>query len=140
MSGARDRQSRRARKPRLHPLPRATTPGYWTAWSQDGSVRLAHFINGPSDTTIDTSAKASHPHLVSYGTGRMLLAWESGSSMAAQVYDAGSGKAVGSQFTVNVRDHNYQAFKAYTDGSVAYPAAGGNSTSIRIARVMPMAG
>jgi hypothetical protein len=118
----------------------ATTPGYWTAWSQDGSVRLEHFTSGPSDTTVKASARSSHPHLVSYGTGRMLLAWESGSSMAAQVYDAGSGKAVGSQFTVNVRDHNYQAFKAYPDGSVAYPAAGGSNTSIRIARVMPLAG
>ena len=57
---------------------------------------------------------------------------------AAQAYDAGSGKAVGAQFTVNVKDHNYQAFKAYPDGSVAYPAAGGGSTSIRIARVMPI--
>jgi hypothetical protein len=41
--------------------------------------------------------------------------------MAAQVYDAGTGEAVGAQFTVDVRDHNYQAFKAYPDGSVAYP-------------------
>jgi hypothetical protein len=36
-----------------------------------------------------------------------------------------------------VRDHDYLAFKAYADGSVAYPAAGSSSTSIRIARVMP---
>ena len=35
-------------------------------------------------------------------------------------------------------DHNYQAFKAYADGSVAYPAAGSSSTSIRIARVLPL--
>jgi hypothetical protein len=78
------------------------------------------------------------PHLVSYGTGRMLLAWASGSSMAAQVYDAGSGKTVGGRFTVGVNDHNYQAFKAYPDGRVAYPAAGSGGTSIRIARVMPL--
>jgi hypothetical protein len=68
----------------------------------------------------------------------MLLAWGSGSSMAAQVYDAGSGKTVGSTFIVNVRDHNYQAFKAYPDGSVAYPAAASSNTSIQIARVMPV--
>jgi hypothetical protein len=68
------------------------------------------------------------------------LAWKSGSAMAAQVYDAGSGKAIGSQFTVGVRDHSYQAFKAYPDGSVAYPAAGGSNTSIRIARVLPLGG
>lgn len=37
-----------------------------------------------------------------------------------------------------MKDHSYQAFKAYPDGSAAYPAAGGTTTSIRIARVMPM--
>jgi hypothetical protein len=77
---------------------------------------------------------------VSYGPGRLLLAWGSGSSIAAQVYDAGSGKALGGRFTVNVRDHNYQAFKAYPDGSAAYPAAGSGNTSIRIARVMSLSG
>ncbi|WP_202918936.1 hypothetical protein [Saccharothrix deserti] len=116
----------------------ASTPGYWTAWSQGGQARLSHFTNGQADNTITTAARSSHPHLVGYGTGRMLLAWETGTSMAAQVYDAGSGKTVGSQFTINARDHDYQAFKAYADGSVAYPAAGGNTTSIRIARVMPL--
>jgi len=115
----------------------ASTPGYWTAWSQGGQVRLDHFTTGASTSTIRTAAKSSHPHLVSYGAGRMLLAWASGSTMAAQVNDAGTGKAVGSQFTVGVPDHNYQAFKAYPDGSAAYPAAGANSTSIRIARVLP---
>ncbi|MEJ3750721.1 hypothetical protein WEI85_46635 [Actinomycetes bacterium KLBMP 9797] len=116
----------------------AKSKGYWTAWSQGGKVRLDHFTTGRSGTTVNTPARAGHPHLVSYGAGRMLLAWESGSSMAAQVYDAGSGKAVGKQFTIGVRDHNYQAFKAYPDGSAAYPAAGGNSRSIRIARVLPL--
>jgi hypothetical protein len=111
---------------------------YWTAWSQGGQLRLEHFTTGAADSTVRTSAKSSHPHLVSYGTGRMLLAWASGSSMAAQVYDAGSGKTVGGRFTVGVMDHNYQAFKAYPDGSVAYPAAGNSGTSIRIARVMPL--
>ena len=117
----------------------AKSRGYWTAWSQGGQVRLEHFTNGPSDSTIRTAARSSHPHLVSYGAGRMLLAWASGSSMAAQAYDTGTGKAMGERFTVGVRDHSYQAFKAYPDGSVAYPAAGANSTSIRIARVMPLA-
>jgi hypothetical protein len=112
--------------------------GYWTAWSQGGKARLAHFTTGASDKTVTTSASTSHPHLVSYGAGRMLLAWQSGSSMAAQVYDASSGKAVGGKLTINVKDHNYQAFKAYPDGSVAYPAAGSNNTSIRVARVLPM--
>lgn len=112
--------------------------GYWTAWSQGGRVRLEHFTTGASDRTVSTSARSSHPHLVSYGTGRMLLAWESGSAMAARAYDSGTGRAVGGQFTIKVRDHDYQAFKAYPDGSVAYPAAGGTGTSIRIARVLPL--
>jgi hypothetical protein len=118
----------------------ASTAGYWTAWSQGGQVRLAHFSTGASDDNITTAARSAHPHLVSYGTGRMLLAWESGSSMAAQVYDAGSGKAVGGQFMVTVKDHSYQAFKAYPDGSAAYPAAGSTTRSMRIARVMPLSG
>ena len=115
----------------------ARTAGYWTAWSQGGQVRLEHFTTGASDSTVRTGAGSAHPHLVTYGSGRMLLAWESGSSMAAQVYDSGTGKAVGAKFTIGVKDHNYQAFKAYADGSAAYPAAGANSTSIRVARVLP---
>ncbi|MGD8837763.1 MAG: X2-like carbohydrate binding domain-containing protein [Desulfobacteraceae bacterium] len=115
----------------------SSTPGYWTAWSQGGQVYLEHFTDGASDTTIITGVGSSHPHLVSYGATRMLLAWESGQSMAAQLYDSGTGESVGEAFTIDARDHNYQAFKAYPDGSVAYPAAGDNSTSIKIARVMP---
>lgn len=118
----------------------AKAKGYWTAWSQGGQVRLEHFTDARADTTVRTGVRSSHPHLVSYGTGRMLLTWAAGSATAARVYDAGTGKPVGEQFTVKVKDHDYQAFKAYTDGSAAYPAAGGSSTSIRIARVMPMAG
>ena len=116
----------------------ARSKGYWTAWSQGGTVRLSHFTGGSAaDKTIRTAASASHPHLVRYGSGRMLLAWQSGASMRAQVHDAGTGAAVGKPFTIAVRDHNYQAFKAYADGSAAYPAAGSSSSTIKIARVMP---
>jgi hypothetical protein len=115
----------------------SSTTGYWTAWSQGGQIRLEHFTTGASDQTIANAGSSSHPHLVSYGTNNMLLAWESGSGMAAQVRSAGDGATIGAQFTINVPDHDFQAFKAYTDGSVAYPAAGSNNTSIRIARVNP---
>jgi hypothetical protein len=115
----------------------ARTRGYWTAWSQGGTVRLSRFSSGAASTTITTAARSQHPHLVSYGTGRMLLAWESGSGMRAQVYDSGTGRAVGSQLRIAVRDHSYQAFKGYADGSAAYPAAGGTSTTVKIARVLP---
>ncbi|MEV4511030.1 hypothetical protein AB0K00_18905 [Dactylosporangium sp. NPDC049525] len=116
----------------------AQPKGYWTAWSQGGTARLEHFTTGAADTRVTTGAKTAHPHLVAYGTSRMLLAWESGSSMTAQVYDTGAAKAVGGTFTIDVKDHAYQAFKAYPDGSAAYAAAGGTATSIRVARVLPL--
>lgn len=119
---------------------RPGTPGYWTAWSQDGQIRLEHFTTGASDTTIMNAGASQHPHLVSYGPTRMLLSWGSGSGMAAQVRDSNTGATIGSQFTINVPDHDYQAFKAYPDGSVAYPAAGTSNTKVRIARVMPCSG
>ncbi|NUR72918.1 MAG: hypothetical protein HOU81_19050 [Hamadaea sp.] len=116
----------------------AKSKGYWTAWSQGGQARLEHFSTGASDTTVKTGASTRHPHLVTYGSGHMLLAWSAGSALAAQVYDSGTGKAVGVRFTIGVKDHDYQAFKAYADGSVAYAASGG-STTIKIARVLPLA-
>jgi hypothetical protein len=116
----------------------AKSAGYWTAWSQGGKARLARFTTGAAKQTVTTSASTSHPHLVSYGESRMLLTWQQGSGTAAQVYDAGSGKPVGAKFTFPVPDHDFQAFKAFPDGSAAYPAAGGDSSSVRIARVLPM--
>lgn len=116
----------------------STTAGYWTAWSQGGNIRLEHFTTGASDKSITNAGSSAHPHLVSYGASNMLLTWATGSGMTAQVRDAGAtGDAVGSTFTIGVSDHNYQAFKAYPDGSVAYPASGSGNTSIKIARVMP---
>ncbi|MHB9860231.1 hypothetical protein [Streptomyces sp. YIM S03343] len=114
----------------------SSNAGYWVGWSQGGHARLDHFSTGASDKTVTTSAATSHPHLVSYG-GRMLMAWASGSKMAAQVYNSGTGSTVGSQFTIDVPDHAYMSFKTYSDGSAAYAAAGSTSTSIVIARVMP---
>jgi hypothetical protein len=58
--------------------------------------------------------------------------------MNAQVRSAGATPAtVGAQFTIAVNDHDYMGWKSYSDGSVAYAAAGTNSTSVKIARVMP---
>jgi len=116
----------------------AKTRGYWTAWSQGGQVRLDHFTTGAADKTVRPDAGSSHPHLVTLAPARMLLAWASGSAMAARVYDSGTGKAAGATFTIGVKDHNYQAFKPYPDGSAAYPAAGAGPSSIRIARVLPL--
>ena len=60
--------------------------------------------------------------------------------MTAQVRDASTGDTVGSEFTIDVNDHDYQAFKAYADGSAAYPGLGSSNTSVQIARVMPCSG
>ncbi|MEU5153849.1 hypothetical protein [Glycomyces sp. NPDC021274] len=110
---------------------------YWTAWSQGGEVRLARF--SPENSSGELGIDAAHPHLVTYGQTHMLLAWEDGDGMRAQVRDSGTGATVGDDFTIDVPDHAYQAFKAYDDGSAAYPAAG-DGDSILIARVMPLSG
>ncbi|GIE31740.1 hypothetical protein Ait01nite_047850 [Actinoplanes italicus] len=115
----------------------AKSKGYWTAWSQGGKIRLERFTTGKSTSSIKTGIASAHPHLVTYGSGRMLLAWQSGAGIAAQVYDAGTGKAVGGRLNLAAKDHSYQAFKSYADGSVAYPAAGGSTSAIKIARVLP---
>jgi hypothetical protein len=116
----------------------SSSEGYWTAWSQGDSVRLQHFTDDGPDTTVNDAGDSQHPHLVSYGASHMLLAWASGSEITAQIHDSGAtGAPVGSTFTIPVDDHDYQAFKSYSDGSVAYAAAGDDNTSIKIARVMP---
>jgi len=116
----------------------SSSSGYWSAWSQSGAIRLAHFTTGTSDTNIADAGSSAHPHLVPYGPGKMLLAWGTGTSMSAQVRDAGAtGATIGPSFTIGVNDHNCQAFKPCADGSVAYPASGANAMSIRIGRVMP---
>ena len=115
----------------------AGTTGYWTAWSQGGTIRLEHFSGtSPSDQTV-MAASSMHPHLVSYGTGKMLLTWGSGSGMAAQIYDSSTGAAVGSQFTIAAPDHPWQSWKAFPDGSVAWAGVASSSSTIQVARVMP---
>jgi hypothetical protein len=69
----------------------------------------------------------------------MLLTWESGTSPLAQVYDAGTGAGVGARFTVAARDDAYFAWKASSDGSAAVPAAGATATTLKVARVLPLA-
>ena len=116
----------------------SSADGYWTAWSQDDTIRLQHFTDDGPGASVEDAGSSQHPHLVAYGQSHMLLTWATGSSMTAQVHDSGAtGAAVGSSFTIDVEDHDYQAFKAYADGSVAYPAAGNSNTSMKIARVMP---
>jgi hypothetical protein len=119
-------------------LVNATNGGYWSAWSDTNSIRLNQFsFNNTKGASVASAGASQHPHLVAYGPGDLLLAWGSGTSMAAQVRSMTDGSTIGSQFTINVSDHVYQAFKPYPDGSAAYAAAGSSSMSIKVGRVMP---
>jgi hypothetical protein len=117
----------------------ASGQGYWVSVSYQGTIRLLHFNEAAPDRNI-TVGSSNFSHLASYGPNRLLIAWESESTMTAQVRDAGDGSAVSSQFSINVPDHRYQDMKGFPDGSVAYPAQGSNSQSIRVARVLPCSG
>lgn len=111
--------------------------GYWVSVSDQGTIRLLHFT--ASSATPDqnvTAGSSGFSHLVSYGSS-LLVAWESGSSITAQVRSSSDAGTVSSTFSIGVSDHRYQDFKSFPDGSVAYPAQGANNQSIRIARVMP---
>jgi hypothetical protein len=116
----------------------AGTTGYWTAWSQTMVIRLEHFSGtSPSDQTVVTAGTTENPHLVSFGTGKMLLTWGSGKGMAAQIYDSTTGATIGSQFTIAVPDHPWQSWKAFPDGSVAWASVASSSSTVQVARVMP---
>ncbi|MDD9938300.1 MAG: hypothetical protein OXT09_32125 [Myxococcales bacterium] len=115
----------------------ASDVGYWTAYTHAGSINLVHFTDAGPDQTIDGAGSADHAKLVHHGDAHMLLAWESGTAMSAKVLDGSTGATIGSEITIDVPDHNYQAFKAYQDGSVAYPGVGRGDSAIRVARVIP---
>jgi hypothetical protein len=110
--------------------------GYWISVSHEGTTRLLHFTEAAPDLDIEVTS-ADFSHLVPYGANHMIVAWESGSSITAQVRDARDGSAVSSEFTIGVPDHRYQDFRAFPDGSVAFAAQGASQQSVRIARVMP---
>lgn len=113
--------------------------GYWLTVSNAGAVHLLHFNNGQAADQDVTLAMANYPHLVAYGANYMIATWASTitGTMTAQVLDAKTGSLVGSPFPVGVPGHPYQSFKAFADGSVAYPAVGASSSMVQIARVLP---
>jgi len=117
----------------------ASGGGYWVSVSHASTLRLLHFDEAEPDQVIEVGS-ADFSHLVSYGAANMLIAWESGSGMTVQVRSSADASEVSAPFDIDVRDHRYQAFKAFPDGSVAYPGAGSNADSVRIARVMPCDG
>jgi hypothetical protein len=115
----------------------ASGGGYWSAWTDLNAISLNRFsFDNTRGASVVNAGASQHPHLVALGANNMLLSWGSGAVMAAQIRDATAGGTIGSQFSINVKDHAYQAFKPYPDGSAAYPAAGDTSTSVKIARVL----
>lgn len=125
-----------------------------------------HLLHVPSTSTptpdqdillVSDGANDRAPHLAAYGAGQLLAAWESSSTagdfsqtdskrqLFVQVLDAATGAipagattdAVGPvRVTPNVLGSRYQDFRAFPDGSVAYPAPGSGPTKIKILRVL----
>jgi hypothetical protein len=112
-------------------------------------------------TVVSDTGNDRAPHLAAYGSGQLLLAWEEstatgdlaqnapGRQMWIQTLDATTGTApAGStatsagplKLTPNVLGSRYQDFRAFPDGSVAYPAPGSSTTKIKILRVLGCSG
>jgi hypothetical protein len=109
-----------------------------------------HDIMIVSDTENDRA-----PHLAAYGTSQIVAAWEESTAtgdlaqndparkMYVEILDRTTGAApAGSTSTnagplnVQVLGSRYQDFRAFPDGSVAYPAPGSNATTIRVLRIL----
>jgi len=109
-------------------------------------------------TLVSDGLNDRAPHLAAYGASRLVAAWETstatgdfsqtaaGRQMWIQVLDATTGmppsgstaaSAGPLKLTPNVLGSRYQDFRAYPDGSVAYPAPGSSGTKIKILRVLP---
>jgi hypothetical protein len=126
-------------------------------------IHLLHVANTSSPTPnqditlVSDGLNDRAPHLAAYGTGRMIAAWETstatgdfsqnaaGRQMWIQVLDATSGMAPAGttaasagplKLSPNVLGSRYQDFRAFPDGSVAYPAPGSSGTKIKILRVL----
>jgi hypothetical protein len=101
------------------------------------------------------------PHLAAYGDGQLLAAWEESTAtgdfaqndknrqMYLQILDGATGAAPAGasadstgplKLSPNVLGSRYQDFRAYPDGSVAYPAPGSTATSIKVLRVAGCSG
>jgi hypothetical protein len=99
------------------------------------------------------------PHLASYASTDMVAAWEESTAtgdlaqndpnrkMYVQIVDRTTGAAPSGSTTVSagplsvpVLGSRYQDFRAYPDGSVAYPAPGSSGTKIKILRILGCSG
>jgi hypothetical protein len=139
--------------------------GYWLATSNIRSgqatssngladVHLLHFSSGTADKDVvlasDAGLNDRAPHLATYGADRLLAAWESSTAtgdlaasdknrkLYVQTLDAATGSADGAPSQVSgVAGNRYQEFRAFPDGSVAYPAPGSSATKVKILRILP---
>ena len=111
--------------------------GYFTLVSNTSanSLMLFKFTTGAATVTVELGT-GTKPHLVNYGT-RLLATWNSGTTMVGQLLDANTGATIGTTFSIAVTNNQFQDFRSYADGSVAYPAAGSSGTKLKIARVLP---
>lgn len=134
--------------------------GYWIAVSNArpgasgmADVHLIHFSSGEADNDIvlasEPGINCRAPHLARYGSGRMLAAWETSTAtgdlgprdnnrkLVLQTLDDSTGAAEGEPYEIDIQGNRYQEFRAFPDGSVAYPAPGSNNRRINIVRVLP---
>jgi hypothetical protein len=107
---------------------------------------------------VSDSENDRAPHLAAYGASQLVAAWEESTAtgdlaqndknrqMYIQVLDSTTGAAPAGSTTTsagpltlspNVLGSRYQDFRAFPDGSVAYPAPGSTGTKIKILRVLP---
>jgi hypothetical protein len=114
---------------------------YWVLVSDSGMLHLLRFTSAGGVAADVMLGSGDKPHLVKYGS-HLLGAWKpaSGTNMVGQVFDAGTGAAIGSQITVDVPSNQFEDFRDYSDGSAAYPAPGSSSTKVKIVRVLPCTG
>jgi hypothetical protein len=110
---------------------------------------------------VSDGANDRAPHLVAYGTSQLVAAWEeasatgdlrqnaAGRQMYVQILDKTTGSAPAGSTTTsagplalspNVLGSRYQDFRAFPDGSVAYPAPGSSTTKLKILRILPCSG
>jgi hypothetical protein len=116
-------------------------------------VHLLHFTTGMADQDItlasDSGLNDRAPHLSTFGAGRLLAAWESSPTpgllmpndknrkLYVQALDATTGAAEGPPYNVaGIVGNRYQDFRAFPDGSVAYPAPGSAATKLKIVRIL----
>jgi hypothetical protein len=118
----------------------ATASNYWTLVSNTGALHLFQFTSAGGTTADLSLGSGNKPHLVKYGS-HLFGAWvASGTTMVGQVLDAATGAAIGATVPIAVPSNQFQDFRDYSDGSVAYPAPGSSATKIKIVRVMPCSG